>query len=559
MPFFTFKNLKNLVRFAPFVLPMSAFAQVEVSIKLMQDQGLSVSYQLPPNCPQLRFEKNGSGAAKIRAQWQGQGEKQTKDDCFAVDGDYLKSTNSSTNKPTNASCQQAHFVVPASTQKISGYPAAFPMGETLYLHTSNYQVDDHCGAVSYRIEAPYIALEGRQEQGQVTITPKSDYSFPALLSPHPFAHGHGVISYIDPHLAADTIARINEVAEKTITFLKGELPKAQFDMPIIVAANVMHPGSTGQDGDAGNVLRLSLFNWPAQLNPSAKADVTAFVAHEFSHRFQQRDAVDIYAQSRLIHEGGGEFLRWYTSVSLGWLSHQEAAADLDNALGKCFLGTGDLPWSALSARQIGQRQLEYRCGLAAYVYGIAARQNRRAGIANFGDFYANIQQGNKPGFYDAIECGDKTDCHPQWLPQLFKGKSPMQAGWRSFLKTTGLAKEASPNQAQTDLMIKQAFSKLMIDDCGESSYFEASDGLIMDDIKTCKTLKKEMKVIGVEGHTLFGNLQALPALTQACQTRGRLSLGIANAPDLEIACKTVYQPISSFYVVDIKKLLQHLR
>lgn len=549
MSFLSLKNIKSLARIAALLLPLTAFAQVEVSIKLMPGRGLSVAYKLPPHCPQLRFEKSGQGAAKIRAQWQ------TQDDCFTVDGQHLIA-----NKKANAtSCQQAHFVVPASTQKITGYPAAFPMGEVLYLHTSNYQVDDRCGAVTYQIEAPYIALEGTQVQQGVAVTPKSDYSFPALLSPHAFTHKHGVISYIDPQLSVDTIARINEVAEKTIAFLKGELPKAQFAMPIIAAANVKHPGSIGYDGDAGNVLRLSLFNWPTQLDSSEKNAVTGFVAHEFSHRFQQRDAVDIYPQSRVIHEGGGEFLRWYTSVSLGWLSHQEAAADLDEALGKCFLGTDDLPWSGLSARQIGQRQLEYRCGLAAYVYGIAARQNRETGIGNFGEFYANIQQGNKPDFYDAIECGNKTDCHPQWLPQLFNGKSPMQTAWRSFLKTSEMAKEVPPNQAQTELMIKKAFSRLMVDDCGESSYFEARDGLIMDDIRTCKTLRKEMKVIGVEGYPLFGNLQALSAFTQACKTRGKVTLRIADAPDLEVACKTVYQPIASFYAVDIEKVLRRLR
>ncbi|MDP3785501.1 MAG: hypothetical protein Q8Q55_00205 [Undibacterium sp.] len=544
-------NAMRIATIAAILLPLTATAQVEVNIKLMQDQSLSVVYKLPPNCPQLRFGKDGAGAAKIRAKWQAQGQGLANKVCFTVEGDYLKSKD--------ANCQQAHFTVPASTDKITGYPAAFPMGETVYLHTSNYQVDDHCGAMSYQIEAPHIALEGQQKPERIVVTPKSDYSFPVLLSPHAFSHNNGIISYIDPLLSTDTIARINEVGEKTISFLKGELPRAHFAMPIIVAANVKHPGSTGYDGDAGNVLRLSLFNWPNQLDPSNKTAVTSFVAHEFSHRFQQRDAVDIYPQSRVIHEGGGEFLRWTTSVSLGWLSHQEAAADLDNALGKCFLGTDQSPWSALSPEQIGQRQLEYRCGLAAYVYGIAARQNAQAGIRNFGDFYANIQQGNKPDFYDAIECGNKTDCHPLWLPQLFNGKAPMQTVWRNFLKATGMAKEIPANQMQTDLMIKKAFSKLMIDDCGESSYFEARDGLIMDDINTCKTLKKEMKVIGVEAYPLFGNPHALPAFTQACKARGKVRLRIAGAQDLEVACKTVYQPISSFYAVDIEKVLQRLR
>ncbi|MES2049898.1 MAG: hypothetical protein V4447_15970, partial [Pseudomonadota bacterium] len=403
------------------------------------------------------------------------------------------------------------------------------------------------------------ALEGKQVSGQIEVAAQPDYSFPVLLSPVELQLKAGIISYIDPGLSAQTKARIKDVGEKTINYLKTVLPKAKFDMPIIAAAKVKSPGGSGYDGDAGNVLRLGLLNWPEQLDARHDKMLTTFVSHEFSHRFQLRDAVDIYPQARLIHEGGAEFLRWYTALSVGWISHQEAAAELDESLGKCFLGTEHAAWGALSGQHIGSRQLEYRCGLAVYVYGLATRQNTQSAMHNFGEFYDRLKLGNKLDFNDAIECAGQLNCHAKWLAQLLGASRPMQEVWREMLNTSSLAKEIKATQAQTDLMIKKAFSLLMADDCGASSYFETPDGLIVDDIKSCRQLRAEMKVAGVEGHKLFGNMQALPALMLACKTRNEVKINIEHAADLTLACKTKYQAVDSFYSVDIEEVLKRLQ
>ncbi len=83
---------------------------------------------------------------------------------------------------------------------------------------------------------------------------------------------------------------------------------------MIAAIAASEPGGPNVGGDAGNILRLTLFNWPQAPRPEDKANLTLLVSHEFSHRFQLRDAVDVYPDARLINEGGGEFLRWLTSV-----------------------------------------------------------------------------------------------------------------------------------------------------------------------------------------------------------------------------------------------------
>jgi hypothetical protein len=503
-----------------------------------------VQYALPPSCSQLLFDKTGSNAAKIRAQWVAQ------DDCFSADGERLSNRH--------PECNLARFTISASTDKISGYPAAYPMADSVYLHTSNYHVDDSCGAVSYQFEAPYLALEGKQEQAIAKIITKGDYTFPVLLSTSALKTNANVISYIDTSLSKTTVNRINEVSEQTIAYLKHAMPKTQFAMPIIVAANIKAAGSSGVDGDAGNVLRLGLLNWPDSMSEQDNRLLTMFVSHEFSHRFQLRDAVDIYPQARLIHEGGAEFLRWLTAVRLGWMTPQVAAADLDKALGQCFLQMGDAIWGSLSKAYIGNHHLEYRCGLPLYVYGLAARQNKRNALANFEDFYQRVKSGSNPDFDDAIECGDNLDCHPKWLQQLLGTHKSMQAVWREMLHSTGLAKVVAANQAQKDLMVKQAFSQLMIDDCGSSSYFEASDGLIVDAVKTCKTLSADMKVTGIEGHKLFGNKHVLPTLVHSCQSNAQVTLNLADGVDLKLACKTPFKAIKQFYAVDIEKVLRSL-
>ncbi|MFZ6819251.1 hypothetical protein [Undibacterium sp. Ji22W] len=522
-------------------------AQVDIKLRFEAGQGLTVEYHLPPNCPQLKFEKDGPSAAQIRANWK------PVNDCFVLDGDYLKAR-----EPRAASCQLATFSVPANTNKVSGYPAAFPMGDSLYAHTSNYQVDTRCGDISYEMIAPNLAFEGQQISTMARISPSTDISFPVLFSPKSLVVEQGVLSYIDPRLSPLNVERIREVSQKTIAYLKGAMPKARFMMPIIAAAKVKHPGDIGFDGDAGNVLRLSLFNWPDQVTPGTNTSITKFVAHEFSHRFQKRDEVDIYPISRVIHEGGGEYLRWYTSLQMGWMNQDEAANDLSDALNRCLLGTEDKAWQTLSARYVGTRQLEYRCGLAAYVFGLAARQNMASAMDNFAEFYAAIQSGERPDFYDALECGNKVDCHPQWLPQLFASRTSMAEVWHAFFTATKLAHLTSPTQSQCDVMMKKAFGILMQDDCGESSVFEASDGLIVDDLKACKRLRKDMKIVGVEGHKIFGNAKSLTAYLDACRVRGKVTLQLATGADVELECKTPYVPHKYFYAVDMKKVLQRL-
>ena len=108
-------------------------------------------------------------------------------------------------------------------------------------------------------------------------------------------------------------------------------------------------------------------------------------------------------------------------------------------------------------------------------------------------------------------------------------------------------------------MMQQAFGKLMISDCGMSSSFPTKEGVIIDDVKTCKTLQPKMHITQIEGFPMFGNADALPALVAACSAGGNLRLGTQAGQELTIACsKPAYQPARTFYAADIERIIASL-
>jgi hypothetical protein len=281
-------------------MPLAAGASgVTVELKMAAPDQLVASYFLPPGCSELPFDKNGGDGAAIRASWQ------PLDQCGSAGADALRRKDDA--------CAAVRLRVPASTARRPGYPAAFPLGATLYVHTSNFAVGAQCGPVTYRFIAPeQVALRGRSEARSVEASDGGDMA--VLLSSVPLAATPEGIRYYAPGLGADNVARIERVARGTIAYLKSAMPDAPFRMPVLAAGRVEAPGGVGIDGDAADVLRLGLVNWPVQPSQADQEQLTLLVSHEFSHRFQLRDAFDSYPDARLIHEGGAEFLRWVASV-----------------------------------------------------------------------------------------------------------------------------------------------------------------------------------------------------------------------------------------------------
>lgn len=515
---------------------------VTVDMTMAAPNHLVVSYFLPAGCSKLPFDKHGGDGAAIRAQWQ------ALDQCGNADGETLL-------RKDNA-CAAVRLRVPASTASRPGYPAAFPLGETLYVHTSNFAVGPQCGPVTYRFHAPKeVALQGRIVPGSAEVQDGGDMG--VLLSSVPLTAAPEGIRYYAPGLGASNVERIDRVARGTVAYLKSAMPDAPFRMPVLAAARVEAPGGVGVDGDAADVLRLGLLNWPAQPSHDDQEQLTLLVSHEFSHRFQLRDAFDDYTDGRLIHEGGAEFLRWVVGVQNGWLSKQEAARVLDDALAECLLATGRRTWRALDKREISSRRLAYRCGLPAYAYALAARQGGDTALQRFSGLYRSAQAGHMPNFAQALECGAHVACQARWLPALLEKDVPMRQAFGALFDATALAHAAAPSASQRKLMLLQAFEWLMHEDCGGASYFPGESVIIIDSSVQCRVLKGGMRVSQVEGHPL-SDPDAVQALSLACAQRKQVRLGLEQGQPVEVACSKPYDATQQFYHADIDALLAAL-
>lgn len=522
-----------------------AAAEVEVHISLAAPGALDVSYALPPGCLRLPFENSNPSYHQIRATWQSQ------DACGAANGGALTRSGDA--------CR-LRFRVPLSTAKVSGYPGAFPIGEAVYAHTSKYAVTGACGSVSYHFAAPgSIGLQGKIQHAAASIDGPAGADLAVLLQPRDLPPSDGVIAYYDPALSPAAVAQIRETADGTIAFHRKALPDARFSMPIIAAGLASEPGGPNIGGDAADIMRFTFFNWPREPQPDLQRKMRLLVAHEMSHRFQMRDAVDTYPEARLIHEGGGEFLRWVVSVKKGWLRHAQAGAELDEKLALCMLGTGQRAWGELTRREIAVNLYDYSCGLPAYVYALAARQGAGSALSRINDFYKRLRLGAAPGFEQALECGNNPRCQPRWLPQLLGKTAPMATAWDELLGSTGLARLAAPTQPQLDAMMNGALVQLVKDDCGgDSSTTPTLEGMIVDSLKTCKALRKEAYVTQVEGLPVFGGAQALPAMAAACAARAEVKLGMKNGDTLALPCARPYVARTQFYKVDIERVLASL-
>lgn len=527
---------------ALFAAHAAAADGVAVTVRMSAPDALEVSYALPAACRGLAFLKDGAGAAKIRARWQ------PLDDCASAGGDRLERGA--------RSCSVLRFRVPATSNAISGYPGSAPVGKALYTHMSNYAVESACGPVDYRyVSSGSIETARTLFQGEA----RTDADAPALLFPTRLAGDANGLDYFDPALSAAAVAQIRSVANGTASFLQGAMPRAVFKRPIIAAALASEPGGPNIGGSAGEILMLTLFNWPAAPGPEQQRLMNKLVAHEMSHRFQLRDAVDAYPDARLIHEGGAEFLRWSVSLRQGWLTPQQAGAELDDALATCMLVAGERSWHALAPAEIAGNWLEYSCGLPAYVYALAARQGKQSAYARIDRFYEQLAGGAKPDFAQAMECGAAAPCKARVLPAILDRQGPMHANWAAMLADTGLATPRAPSQSQTNSMMNQALTQLVKDDCGgHSSVTPTPDSVLLDTLKMCKTLRADVEVRQVEGLPVFGGAQALPALVAACASRKEALLGLKGGATLRMPCAQPYPITRHFYAADMAKIVERL-
>jgi hypothetical protein len=189
---------------------------------------------------------------------------------------------------------------------------------------------------------------------------------------------------------------------------------------------------------------------------------------------------------------------------------------------------------------------------------MAARQGKGDAVARIDDFYRQLRKGGKPDFAQAMECGSQA-CKPKVLPALLDGAGPMREQWAAVLGNTGLAQQVAPTQRQTDAMMYRAITALMREDCqGKRSVTPTSSSVLLDTLPACATLRKDVEVVQVEGLPVFGGMQALPAMSQACAARREVTLGLKDGTAMAMPCRTPYRPSTRMYATDIGKIMRAL-
>ena len=81
---------------------------------------------------------------------------------------------------------------------------------------------------------------------------------------------------------------------------------------------------------------------------------------------------------------------------------------------------------------------------------------------------------------------------------------------------------------------------------------------MVDTLPSCATLRQDVDVVQVEGKPLFGGMQALPAISQACAARHEVVLGLKDGATLPVPCHSPYQASARMYAADFGKIMRAL-
>jgi len=535
-------------------------APLTIQITYRDAQQLEVSYAPPQACPRLRLSKENRDDEGLRDGWQ------ALNDCVRLEGDQIV-----WKQAANAANCVARFAVPVTKKIYHHYQPALPLGQAVLLHTSNYAVDNTCGDSRYVLNAPAVATGGQAVPAQLVLDTgvKERDSQPALLLPDATIRFEGAPFYADPDVPPATVTLIRDVADHTVQHLRERLPSVPFQMPMIAAASIRDGGPTYFNGNAQDILQLAFFNWPLTMDEGGQRTVSQFVAHEFSHRFQMYPAgVASYAEERLIHEGGAEFLRWMTSLHQGWLTPQQAAADVDNALASCLITAGRRSLRSLSRAEVDGGRIGYVCGLPAYVYALAASAPPGQAYARLDAYYRRLLQAQQTpsaqktpvDFAGMMECGDQADCQPRYLRRLLRSDFRMQQVWQDWLSASPFAVSAAPTAEQQHEMLVSAIGQLMREDCsGMRNLYPQKDRIVLSGLPQCQRLRAEVSVTQIEGLPYSGDRRTLPAMVRACRDRQEVRLGLAQGQTLTLQCRQPLTMFSAFFQLQTDAALKVLQ
>jgi hypothetical protein len=319
-----------LIACAPCLAQAQAKPTVKATITMRDPAALEVSYQLPPSCTALTFANDGmrpNAVAAMRRDWR------AADDCTVLDQNGIH--------PARAECTQGGATVrvrvPASDRILDRiYPWADPLGDGIYLHTTDYALTEACGPVEWTFAAPggTVVMDGVLASETATrAAGQGGDTMPVLLLAQPFKPDAPRV-HADPRFGPQTVATVVNSAIDAERQIKQDLPGVDFTMPYIAAAVAPH-GNFHGDMANRTIMRLA---FPAEPGPDQDGMLRSFVPHEMAHMTQVRDWNDAWGEDdALIGEGGAELLRVTTATHLGWYDRARMQAELEHAVNGCLI------------------------------------------------------------------------------------------------------------------------------------------------------------------------------------------------------------------------------
>jgi len=566
-----------LLTLAPIAPPAGA-EPVVVTVTMHDPRALDVSYRMPPSCKALTFVNPGiraQVAALVRSDWTPAG------DCTDIDFQSIR--------PRHAACTTLRLRVPATTRARDrrlydgAHPWAQPFGDGLYAHTAAYAVQDSCGPVEWRFEAPggtvmadgVVTAQAATASG-AAANPSADTGtsagavtdgVPVLLLAAPFRSDASPF-HAEAEIDQATQTRLAATVRQSLGELQAMLPALPLRQGYVLAA-ASSASSLRTETPSPNVIRLLV---PATPLPDFQERARALLGHEAAHLAQPanwratgRDAWREAWQDDLpaIREGGAEFLRLAASVRLGWLTPAQLKDEFEAAVNSCLMTLENKPWRAFDQRNGADNA--WRCGLTLHLLGLA-RINDQAGgqggaqasaLQRLQDYYARARAGTPTDVAHALECGAAAGCAPRRLARV-RGAEPLAAIVRDEARSPDSLLHAEPawGPALVETMVFRHLEQVMRADCrgGANIAHDKAAPRIGPGLR-CGVLRSGMVVTTAEGLPLFADDRAVKASAQACRGAGVTMLGLQDGRSLRVACGRGVALPQDVFGVDAEKAM----
>lgn len=535
--------MKNWLPLLTLAAGTAAAQNVTATLSVIDDNALELRYDVPPSCQSLDFVNDGirpQVAAGIRADWQ------PVDDCARVDGQHVQRGA--------ASCASLRLRIPATTRDVDRiYPWAYPIGGGFFAHTSVYAVTPSCGPVDWKFIAPGTVVVNGVIMGAQASVPATQ----ALIDDSPvmlLATQSKAPVHMGPGFTQQDQRLLDDALRGASGYLQKALPGLSLPSPYVVAT--VSPNAYNWRGDAANRTTIRL-SFPSSPNEEMKSNIRSLIAHETSHLTQPLEWKDAWDDDiTMFKEGGAEFLRWSVSAAMGWRDKAALRSDLESAFSDCIIATNGKSWKRTINRKWGRTP--YACGLAFHVIGLAGRGGARPAALALRDYYRDAAE-KKSANFGQLECRAGETCGTRWLSRLGSDE-PVANIFADYAKSPGaLIRPASTwNPALSASVASLMMHQLMRADCnGGVSFYNVENGFKVADGPTCKALRLDMIVTGVEGHPFSASQLASQAAKAACASRRQANLDLQGGATVSIACDAIEVP-AELYNVDVDAALKNL-